>query len=178
MAVFAAMAKAGIVEERQNPSFITTLPTAGQTAPATRSTAVITTATSATTSPALLTTTSSLSIQTTSAPKPTISPTSPLPAVAVDVFQGPYFGGVPARSPDIALTSVFLVSFLLGAIINAIIYRSKFGLSRRTKRDEISGLAGLFCLARVLSCVLRDIWAVYITSTGAIFLALVSENAG
>lgn len=177
LAGFAVIVDAGIMEKRQNPSFITTLPTVALTVPASRSTVAITTTAIVTPTPAPGQTTSNLTFQPSATPSP-VPPASPPPVAAVSPLQGPYFGGVPEKVPDIPWTTVFLILFSLGAIINAFIYRSKSGISRWTRKDMISVLAGLFCLTRVLSCALRDIWAVSTTSIGVIFLALVSENAG
>lgn len=180
VAAFAGIVNASIVEERQNPGFITTLPTVGPTFPLTRSpVAPITTTAAATNLPLPITTTANPPLQTTPLPSSALPPTnSATPILTVNELQGPFFGGVPDKTVDIPLTSTFLILFLLGGIINATIYRSKLGLCKRTVKDPISGLVGLFCLARVLSCLLRNIWAVSLTSNGAIFLALVSENAG
>lgn len=183
-----AVVNAGNMEERQNPGFITTLPTAATNTIASitataistsRSSSSFTTTDIMTSRPSPFTTTSAPSLQTTlsSAPIP-IPLTTSTPAVTISALQGPFFGGVPEKNLDIPLTSVFLILFSLGAIGNAIFYRSKLDPSRRTAKDTISALAGIFCFARVLSCILRNVWAVATTSNGAVFLALVSENAG
>lgn len=185
-------AKASDLTERQNPSFVSVLPTKATESP------VVIVTTTATATPVLQTTTiaaaprppqTTLSTNTQPPPLrpsdgvPSSSPTAANdnagPSTTVDsALVGPYFGGVPSNNPDIPIISVFLNLFLLGAIVNAVFYRLNARASKRSPRDMISGLMVVFCLARMIACALRLAWIAASTSPAVIFLAMVSDNAG
>lgn len=174
------------LHQRQNPGFITTLPTLGS-----GSVIVVTTTVSATRSatqlPPQITTTSNSPTRPSPSstglslpPSPTSEASTAIATTTaiVNAVQGPYFGGVPGHNVDFPVTSVFLIAFLLGAIINAIFYRRNLNRLKRAPKDVVSGLIMIFCLSRVISCILRNVWSAAGTTSVAIFLALVSENIG
>lgn len=179
----ASAVRAANLGERQNPSFITALPTA-----ATDSIVVITVTPSPTipparpNPPAQFTSISAPPSQQTPAPGLTPAPSTPSVAAglatSVNAVEGPYYGGVPMKSPDIHVSSFFLVLFVLGATVHGVFYQRSSKRSRQAPRNAISGLLVCFCLARVITCAFRLGWAVASTSTAVNFLALVSENAG
>lgn len=170
----ATIVNASHLHQRQNPGFITNLPTLSPS-----SVVVITTTVSPTNfaTPQPTQVTGSLNAPVRPTPPPPL-PTSAETTTLVNAVQGPYFGGIPGPSIDIPVTSVFLILFLLGGLTNAFFYRRNLNRSKRAPKDVVSGLVMLFCLSRVVSCTLRNVWAVTSTTTVAIFLALVSDNAG
>lgn len=198
-----------LIIERQNPSFITQLPTTASsplivttplpsstiapppavptTSQASSSPLRTTTVTATTTTPAA--TRSSITIfstiiESSSSPLATSSPTfaENLPQTSQDpssTVGDAFFGRVPTAIPDAPIVGFFLVIFLLFAIAHLLYYRAS--ITRRSKwapRAYLSRLIALFCLARVVACVLRLVWIGVNTSAVLVFMAVVAENAG
>lgn len=172
--------RADQLDRRQNPDFITVLPTESS---------------------------SSIIVAATSIPSdtPPQEPTTPLPAsdpvettgtpslppppsgsddsaedlsASVGPIQGPYFGGIPVTNPDIALVCILLNVFFLGAVVHAIEYLQHSRRSKNGSDETLSGVVAAFCLARVATCALRLAWVGSRTSAAIIFLELVTESAG
>lgn len=191
-----------LILERQNPSFITQLPT-------TASSPLIfaTSAPFNTIVPPLATSTLSQvapPLRTTVTPAATRSPTltmtfpgmesssplvRPLPTSAGNPSQtsqgrsstvgDAFYGRIPTVTPDGPIVSVFLVVFLVLAITHCLHYRAT--ITRRSRwapRAYLSRLIALFCVARVAACALRLVWIGFNNSAVLTFLAVVTENAG
>lgn len=185
----AFVVKASDLTERQNPSFVSVLPTKATDSP------IIIVTTTATATPNVRTTTIAPAPQPTTTiatqppqqssdgntgplaiPSPTAS--SAARPTAAEAFVGPYFGGAPLSNPDIPIISIFLNLFLLGAIVNAVFFRLNARSSKRSPKDLVSGLIVFFCLVRVAACALRLVWIAASASTAIIWLATISDNAG
>lgn len=170
-------ARATELGQRQNPGFISVLPTEIS------SSIVAVTATATPSDPPA---------QPAPAPivppeipsTPSLTPLTSAPdapgdlATSVGPVQGPYFGGIPVTSPDVALVSIFLNLFFLGAVVHSIEYRRGSRRPKRGTNDTLSGPVACFCLARVATCALRLVWLGSHTSVAIIFTELVTENAG
>lgn len=177
--VVAHLADASQLDKKQNPGFITVLPTSVST-----SIVVITTPVPAIPSvqPSLPTPVPTIPLVIPSTPSsiPSASP-SPIAeqsASVVGAVQGPYSGGIPSSSPDVALAIVFVNLFFLGTVIHAMEFRQNCRRSKTGWRDTLSGLIACFCLARVATCVLRLVWLGLDSSVPVIFLEQVFDNAG
>lgn len=213
---FLALEYAGAEQlvERQNPAFITALPTVAATTLATSSTtpssfippspspnppqqpaqqpapaftpSPSTIAVSSSSSPALLPPAvlpSSVEISSTTPPATSFRPTTTRPtqaaASAVQLVEDHYFGGIPKPSPDAVVTGIFMVLFLIGALVYGWMYwKNAKRPSRGDNGDRLSALMICFCLAEALVCVFRIAWASTDMRAVVIFLALVSESIG
>lgn len=195
----------GIVEgreeiiERQNPSFITVLPTS-----ASDPLVVVTTTSVPTVAPShpeVLTTFSAVPLPTTTAAtsrssifssdsaSPLATSTSSPAANASNATSADeedrfinvgdaFFGMVPTPSPDAPVVSIFSIIFLSIAIAHWLYYQSYARKAKRAPKKTLSRLIVLFCLARVVACILRLVWITAPTSAVVIFTAVVAENAG
>lgn len=67
-------------------------------------------------------------------------------------------GGVPSVGVDVPVTAVFMVFFLVGAITHMTILQLNL---RKKHKFILSGLMFGFCMARLMTCVLRIAWAVH-----------------
>ncbi|MCJ1224894.1 hypothetical protein MMC12_001541 [Toensbergia leucococca] len=65
-------------------------------------------------------------------------------------------GGVPTTSLDVPITAVFLLLYLLGAISHMTIFQLNM---RRDRKFIISGMMFGFCCMRVVTCIMRIVWA-------------------
>ncbi len=65
---------------------------------------------------------------------------------------------MPTVGVDVPVTAVFLVLFLLGAVVNMTIFQVN---RRRGHKFLMSGMMFGFCMARITTCVLRIVWAKY-----------------
>lgn len=194
--------------ERQNPAFITALPTVAATTLSTSSASpsailepsplpnppqqpgpiftpnpstIEVSSSPALIPPAVLP--SSTQISSTIAPTTSFRPTTTRPtqaaAGAVEIIDDHYFGGIPDSSPDVPVTSFFLVLFILGALVYGWLYwKNAKQPIRGSNGDRLSALMICFCLAEALVCVFRLTWASTDMQPVVIFLALVSESAG
>lgn len=201
-------AGAARLEERQNPAFITTLPTVAATtlstsfttpspflepspSPAppqqpnpafTPSPSTIDVPSSPTLiPPAVLPSSTQVSSTTPLATsfRPTTTRPSQAAASAVELIEDHYFGGIPKPSPDAPVTGIFLVLFVLGALVYGWMYwKNAKRPTRGSNGDRLSALMICFCLAEALVCVFRLSWASTDMEPVIIFLALVSESIG
>ncbi|KAH8821777.1 hypothetical protein F5884DRAFT_635402, partial [Xylogone sp. PMI_703] len=84
-------------------------------------------------------------------------------------------GGLPTTTVDVPIASCFLVLFILGASIH-------FGLhhfnSKNGHKFHLSGLMFDFCLVRILTCIMRIVWAFRPDNKSVMIGALIFENAG
>lgn len=76
--------------------------------------------------------------------------------------HGPYppktasLGGVPTTHVDVPVTAVFLVLFILGAIGHMTLFRMNL---KRGHKFIMSGMMFGFCMARIVTCTMRIVWA-------------------
>lgn len=196
--------------ERQNPAFITALPTVAATTLATSSTtplsilppspspnapnppqqpapiftpspSSVAISSSSLLPPAVLP--SSIEISSTTPLATSFRPTTTRPtqaaASAVEAVEDHYFGGIPKPSPDAVVTGIFMVLFIIGALVYGWMYwKNAKRPSRGSNGDRLSALMICFCLAEALVCVFRIAWASTDMQAVVIFLALVSESIG
>lgn len=194
--------------ERQNPAFITALPTVAATTLATSSTTpspfpppspspnppqqpgptftpspstIAIPPSSTLLPPAVLP--SSIEIPSTTPPAASYRPTTTGPSQAaesaVQLIEDHYFGGIPKPSPDAAVTAIFMVLFLIGALVYGWMYwKHAKRPTRGGNGDRLSALMICFCLAEALVCVFRLAWASTGMRAAVVFLALVSESIG
>lgn len=185
------------IVERQNPDFITLLPTVAPDFSGTDTTASVSTVVSPTTLP----TTSQLSLQTTTPTAPKVTPnptfpltsvssalTTPLPSSVADtsepdaqqtkVVGDTFFGRVPTANPDAAVISMFLLVFILFGIMYWFAYWTGTRTSKQNPQVALPKSLALFCLARVATCILRLIRISMNSSAELILVAIVTENAG
>ncbi|KAM3067639.1 hypothetical protein ACMFMG_000047 [Clarireedia jacksonii] len=84
-------------------------------------------------------------------------------------------GLVPTTIPDIPISSVFLVLFLLAALTHITILRTN---RRRSQKFIMSGMLFGFSISRVISCVLRIAWSVHPSNIRLALAAQVFVAAG
>ncbi|KAI9713078.1 MAG: hypothetical protein M1820_001063 [Bogoriella megaspora] len=65
-------------------------------------------------------------------------------------------GGIPSIVPDVPVTSVFLLLFIIGAAVHMRIFR---GNLKDGKKFIMSGMTFGFCIARIVTCILRIAWS-------------------
>lgn len=197
--------------ERQNPAFITALPTVAATTLSTSSTTpssflppspspdspnspqqpgpiftpspstAAAPSSSALLPPAVLP--SSVEISSTTSPatpfRPTTTRATQAAASAVEIIEDHYFGGIPKPNPDAPITGIFMVLFLVGALVYGWMYwKNAKRPTKGSNGDRLSALMICFCLAEALVCIFRIAWASTDMQAVVIFLALVSESIG
>lgn len=91
-----------------------------------------------------------------------------------DPANGAFPGGVPQVLPDVPVTAVFLLLFLLGAATHISIYKAN---SNRGHKFLLSDLMFDFCVIRTLTCTFRIIWT-FVPLRGIILVAQIFENGG
>ncbi|KAL9130367.1 MAG: hypothetical protein Q9217_001425 [Psora testacea] len=84
-------------------------------------------------------------------------------------------GGVPTIGVDIPICSVFLVLFLIGAVSHMTIFQVNM---RRGHKFIISGMMFGFCMARVVTQIMRIVWACYPRSIRVAMAAQIFVAAG
>ncbi|KAG8169370.1 hypothetical protein KVR01_000115 [Diaporthe batatas] len=100
-------------------------------------------------------------------------------ASALEIIDDHYFGGIPKPSPDVPISGVFMVLFILGALIHGLMYwRNIKQPIRGGNGDRLSALMICFCLAEALVCGFRLAWASTEMQPVVVFFALVSESVG
>ena len=67
-------------------------------------------------------------------------------------------GGLPTVGVDVPICSVFLVLFIIGAVAHMTILQTN---QRRGHRFLISGMIFGFCMSRIVTMVMRIVWANY-----------------
>jgi len=201
-------AGAAQLEERQNPAFITALPTVAATTLSTSPTTpssflppspsldppqqpdpVFTSSPSTInvqSSPALIPPAflpSSTQISSTIPPATSFRPTTTRPtqaaaASAVETIEDHYFGGIPKPSPDAPVTGTFLVLFILGALVYGWMYW------RNAKRPTRGSNGDRLSALMICFCLAEAFVCIFRLSWAGtdkpaiIFLALVSESVG
>jgi len=84
-------------------------------------------------------------------------------------------GGVPTIEVDVPITAVFLFLFMLCAATHMIIFQ----LNRRKRHKFImSGLMFGFCMSRIVTCIMRIVWATRPTNVRIAIAAQVFVAAG
>ncbi|CAD6445519.1 22cade39-10bb-4fd0-bdd9-eceb98af57d5 [Sclerotinia trifoliorum] len=84
-------------------------------------------------------------------------------------------GLTPTRNVDIPLSTIFMLLFLLAAIIHMTLLQINF---RRGQKFLMSGMAFGFSFSRVITCILRIVWASYPTNIKIALAAQVFVAAG
>ncbi|QDS73130.1 hypothetical protein FKW77_001548 [Venturia effusa] len=94
---------------------------------------------------------------------------------------GPYeppiwlLGGHPDISVDVLITAVFLALFLAGAATHmTILQRNK----KRRHKFLLSGLLFGFCMARIVTCIMRIAWTTHVTNISLGLAAQIFVSAG
>ncbi|KAL8882285.1 MAG: hypothetical protein Q9192_007609, partial [Flavoplaca navasiana] len=65
-------------------------------------------------------------------------------------------GGVPTVHTDIPITAIFLVLFICGAVAHMTIFQLNM---KRGHKFIMSGMMFGFCMARIVTCIMRIVWA-------------------
>jgi hypothetical protein len=84
-------------------------------------------------------------------------------------------GGRPTVSVDVPITSVFLFLYILAAIGHMTILQINL---RRGHKFLMSGLLFGFCMARIVTCIMRIVWAGYPTNVRVAIAAGIFVSAG
>ncbi|EXJ84756.1 hypothetical protein A1O3_05428 [Capronia epimyces CBS 606.96] len=84
-------------------------------------------------------------------------------------------GGVPTVGVDVPICSVFLFLFVLGAAGNMTIFQIN---RRRGHKFIMSALMFGFCMARIVTSIMRIVWAVYPTDVQVGIAASIFVSAG
>lgn len=95
--------------------------------------------------------------------------------------HGPYppttagLGGEPTKALDVSITSVFLLLFILGAVTHMTILQVNL---RRGHKFITSGLLFGFCMARIVTCIMRLVWTAHLTNINIAIAAQIFVSAG
>ncbi|KAL8787487.1 MAG: hypothetical protein Q9195_007734 [Heterodermia aff. obscurata] len=84
-------------------------------------------------------------------------------------------GGLPTVGVDVPISTVFLVLFLIGAVSHMTILQIN---QKRGHKFLMSGMIFGFCMARIMSCILRIAWATHQTNIRLAIAAQVFVAAG
>lgn len=84
-------------------------------------------------------------------------------------------GGVPTVGVDVPITAVFLFLFVLGAIGHMTIFQLNM---RRGHKFVMSGMMFGFCMARIVTCIMRIVWATRQTQVQIAMAAQIFVSAG
>lgn len=84
-------------------------------------------------------------------------------------------GGIPTVSLDIPITAVFLFLYILGAIAH--MYRFRTNIARG-HNFLISGFTFGFCMARIVTCIVRIVWATRPRNVSIGIAAVIFVQAG
>lgn len=84
-------------------------------------------------------------------------------------------GGRPTVSVDVPIASVFLFLYILAAVGNMTILQINL---RRGHKFLMSGLLFGFCMARIVTCIMRIVWACYPTDVRVAIAAMIFVSAG
>ena len=84
-------------------------------------------------------------------------------------------GGLPTVGLDVAICSVFIFLFILGAVGHMVVLQVNH---RKGHNFPLSGLMFGFCMARTTTCILRIAWAFLPTNVRLGIAAMVFVNAG
>ncbi|KAK5727861.1 hypothetical protein LTR17_012404 [Elasticomyces elasticus] len=85
-------------------------------------------------------------------------------------------GGLPTVPVDVPICAVFLALYFSGTVANLATFKINW---KHGHHFLISwALGGAFCGARVLTCIMRIVWAVYPTNVSVAIAAQILNNAG
>ena len=84
-------------------------------------------------------------------------------------------GGLPTVGVDVPICSVFLVLFICGAAGNMTIFQLN---KRRGHKFLMSGMLFGFCMARIVTQIMRIVWACYPTDVSVAIAATIFVAAG
>jgi hypothetical protein len=84
-------------------------------------------------------------------------------------------GGVPTIGVDVAICSVFLVLFMIGAAGHMTILQLNL---RKGHKFLMSGLMFGFCMARIVTQIMRIVWACYPEDVSVAIAAMIFVSAG
>ena len=84
-------------------------------------------------------------------------------------------GGVPTKSVDVPICAVFLFLFMVGAAGNMTILQLN---RRKGHKFLMSGLLFGFCMARIVTQIMRIVWACYPTDVRVAIAAMIFVSAG
>ncbi|KAL9045646.1 MAG: hypothetical protein Q9214_001341 [Letrouitia sp. 1 TL-2023] len=84
-------------------------------------------------------------------------------------------GGHPTVGTDVPITSVFLFLFVCGAIAHMTIFQLN---RRRGHKFIMSAMMFGFCMARIVTCVMRIVWSCYSTDVSIAIAAAIFVAAG
>ena len=85
-------------------------------------------------------------------------------------------GGLPNKSLDVPVTSVFLVLFIIGAVAHMAILQ--INLRKHHKKFYFSGMLFGFCMARITAMTMRLVWATHLEDISVAIAAQVVVAAG
>lgn len=84
-------------------------------------------------------------------------------------------GGIPTIGVDVPITSVFMGIYLCSAATNMVIFQRN---RRHGHKFLISAILFGFSMARVVTCIMRIVWAVYAHNVKIALAAQIFNNAG
>ncbi len=84
-------------------------------------------------------------------------------------------GGVPTLSVDVPVTAVFLLLFIVGAAGHMTVLQLNM---RKGHKFIMSGLMFGFCMARMVTCIMRIVWATRPTNVRVAIAAMIFVSAG
>lgn len=84
-------------------------------------------------------------------------------------------GGVPSIGVDVPICAVFLLLFMIGAAANMTILQLNL---RRGHKFLMSGLLFGFCMARIVTQIMRIVWACYPEDVSVAIAATIFVSAG
>ena len=84
-------------------------------------------------------------------------------------------GGVPTVGVDVPICAVFLALFIVGAASHMTIFQLNL---RKGHKFIISALLFGFCMARIVTCIMRIVWATRATDVRVAIAAMVFVSAG
>ena len=84
-------------------------------------------------------------------------------------------GGLPTIGVDVPICSVFLVLFIIGAVAHMTILQTN---QKRGHRFLISGMTFGFCMSRIVTMVMRIVWANYPTNVKVAIASTIFVAAG
>jgi hypothetical protein len=84
-------------------------------------------------------------------------------------------GGLPTRSLDVPITSIFLVLFILGAAAHMTTLQVN---RKKGKKFLLNGMLFGFCMARTTACTMRLVWSTHQTNIAVGIAAQIFVSAG
>lgn len=84
-------------------------------------------------------------------------------------------GGSPTKTLDDPITSIFLVLFVIGAVVHMTILQVNL---KRGHKFAMSGMLFGFCMARITTCTMRLVWSTHLRNISVAIAAQVFVSAG